>query len=100
MRYVSRLRQVTSLLCITVLLSSCGGGGSSPDSGSTTSPVVVTPPPTTPPTASACSLSSRLDWAAARIREDYLFPDLLANISPAGYTDIQKFIDDLTAPAR
>ena len=101
MRQISRLRQVTSLLCISVLLSSCGGGGGGaiPDSSSTTPPVTVTPP-VTPPPVNACSLSSRLDWVAARLRDDYLFPDLLANISPAGYTDIQKFIDDLTAPAR
>ncbi|UUR07346.1 S41 family peptidase [Sphingomonas glaciei] len=100
---LSRLRQVTSLLSISVLLSSCGGGGgggSGPDLAPTSPPVTVTPPATTPPTSTACSLSSRLDWVAARLREDYLFPDLLANISPAGYTDIQKFINDLTAPAR
>jgi hypothetical protein len=99
MRHISRFRQVTSLLCISVLLSSCGGGGGANDS-SNTPPVVVTPPVTPPPTSNACSLSSRLDWVAARLREDYLFPDLLATISPVGYTDIQKFINDSTAPAR
>lgn len=103
MRQNSRLRQVTSLLCISVLLSSCGGGGGGavPDSSSTTPPVTVTPPPVTPPpTGNACSLSARLDWVTARLRDDYLFPDLLATINPAGYTDIQQFINDITAPAR
>lgn len=102
MRKLSSSRQVTSLLCTAVLLSSCGGGGGSSSGGSSTPPpVVVAPPPTpTPPTSNACSLSARLDWVAAQIRNDYLFPELLANISPAGYTDIQQFIDDLTAPAR
>ena len=52
MRQNSRARQVSSLLCISVLLSSCGGGGGSLSSDSgTTPPVVVTPPVTTPPTA-------------------------------------------------
>ncbi|NJC04906.1 C-terminal processing protease CtpA/Prc [Sphingomonas kaistensis] len=100
MRQISRLRQVSSLLCISVLLSSCGGGdGATPDSAGTP-PVIVTPPPTTPPTNTACSLTSRLEWVQARLKEDYLNPDLLANISPAGYTDIQQYINDLTAPAR
>ncbi|WP_426266100.1 S41 family peptidase [Sphingomonas sp. LHG3443-2] len=100
MRQNSRLRQVSSLLCISVLLSSCGGGGGSSDSGTAPPPVVVTPPVTTPPVSSACSLSARLDWVTQRLREDYLNPDLLATVNPAGYTDIQEYINALTAPAR
>lgn len=111
MRQISRLRQVTSLLCISVLLSSCGGGGgASSDSSTTTPPVAVTPPVTPPPTNNVCSLSSRLEWVTARLREDYLFPDLLANVSTAEYLDTQKYpnadaaiqayINALTAPAR
>jgi C-terminal processing protease CtpA/Prc len=89
------------LACISVLLSSCGGGGSAPDSGSTAPPVTVTPPPVvTPPTSNACSLTSRLEWVTARLREDYLFPDLLATVNPAGFTDIQAYINAMTAPAR
>lgn len=100
MRQNSRLRQVSSILCIAVLLSSCGGGGGS-DSGTTAPPVVVTPPPTPPPpTSSTCSLSSRLEWVTQRLREDYLNPDLLATVDPAGYTDIQAYINAMTAPAR
>lgn len=102
MHRISRLRQVTSTLCIAVLLSSCGGGGGdSSDSLGAAPPVTVAPPPvTTPPVASTCSLSSRLDWVTARLREDYLFPDLLATADPAGYTDIQAYINAMTAPAR
>jgi hypothetical protein len=103
MLQISRLRQATSLLCISVLLSSCGGGGvnSAPDSSNPAPPVVVTPPPAvTPPTTSACSISARLDWVTARLRDDYLFPDLLATVNPAGYTDVQQYINDMTAPAR
>lgn len=85
---------------MAALLSSCGGGGGSSDSSPP--PVVVTPPPTTnpPPTNNACSLASRLDWVTARMKEDYLYPELLANIDPAGYTDIQTYLNALTAPAR
>jgi C-terminal processing protease CtpA/Prc len=101
MREISRLRQVTSLLCISVLLSSCGGGGGSAPDAVGGAPVTVTPPVTTPPpTNTSCSLASRLEWVSARLRDDYLNPDLLATINPAGYTDIQKYIDDVTAPAR
>lgn len=102
MRPISRLRQVSSLLCISALLSSCGGGGDGalPDSSSTTPPVVVAPPVTPPPTNTACSLSARAEWAAARLSEDYLFPELLANVSTAGVTDLQAFINAKTAPAR
>ena len=99
MRQDSRLRQVASSLCIAVLLSSCGGGGGSSDPAP---PLTVTPPPTTtpPPTNATCSLQSRLDWVTARLREDYLFPDLLATVSTAGVTDIQAYINAMTAPAR
>lgn len=100
MRQDSRLRQVSSLFCISLLLSSCGGGGGSSDSGTAPPPVVVTPPVTPPPTSSACSLSSRLEWVTQRLREDYLNPDLLATVDPAGYTDIQAYINAMTAPAR
>ncbi len=100
MRQNSRLRQVSSLFCISLLLSSCGGGGGSSDSGTAPPPVVVTPPVTPPPTSSACSLSSRLEWVTQRLREDYLNPDLLATVDPAGYTDLQAYINAMTAPAR
>jgi C-terminal processing protease CtpA/Prc len=63
--------------------------------------VVIAPPPVTPPPVStACSLTARAEWAAARLREDYLFPDLLANVSTANVTDLQAFINAMTAPAR
>jgi C-terminal processing protease CtpA/Prc len=101
MREISRLRQVTSLLCISVLLSSCGGGGGSVPDAVSGAPVTVTPPVTTPPpTGNACSLASRLDWVTARLREDYLFPELLATVPTAGVTNIQDYINAMTAPAR
>ncbi|HEY0116982.1 MAG TPA: S41 family peptidase [Allosphingosinicella sp.] len=80
------------------LLSACGGGGGGGGDGT-----IVVPPPTTPPPAqtAGCSLRERQDWAAAQLREWYLFPDLLAtSANPANYSSVQDYIDALVAPAR
>ena len=64
-------------------------------------PTGSVPPPPPPPTASACSLSARKDWAAAQLREWYLFPETLpANLNPAAYASVDDYIDALTATAR
>lgn len=78
------------------LLSGCGGGG-----GSTPSPA-PTPTPTPTPTASAqCSLRARQDWAAAQLREWYLFPETLpVSLDPSPYASVQAYVDALTATAR
>lgn len=85
------------------LLAACGGGGGGGNGGGTgvvTPPVGSTPTPTPTPTA-GCSLRERQDWAAAQLREFYLFPELLATgVNPAQFTDVQSFIDALVAPAR
>lgn len=82
------------------LLSACGpssGGGST--SGGLTS---VTPSPSPTPTPAAlCSLRDRQDWAAAQLREWYLFPETLpASLDPTPYTSVSDYIDALTATAR
>ncbi|MCK0127454.1 S41 family peptidase [Erythrobacter sp. F6033] len=74
-------------------LVACGGGGSSP------------PPtsggPTTPPTTAGCSLTEQLDFADAVLNEWYLFPNLLDNnVSRAGITDVQTYLNARVAPAR
>ncbi|MGA1798706.1 S41 family peptidase [Sphingomonas sp. 4RDLI-65] len=83
------------MLAMAVMLSGCGGS----DEG-TISTGGNTPAPT--PTASTgCSLRERQDWAAAQLREWYLFPDTLpASLSPAAYTTVDSYIDALTATAR
>ena len=87
-------------LALVAILSSCGGGGGSGGSGGTTPPTGTVPPPP-PPTASACSLRSRQDWAAAQLREWYLFPETLpTNLNPAAYSSVEAYIDALTATAR
>jgi len=63
-----------------------GGGGTGSGGGTTTA---------------GCSLRERQDWAAATLKEWYLFPDTLpANLDPAPYTNVSDYIDALTATAR
>lgn len=89
-----------AVLSFAMILSACGGGGGG---GSVVTPPISgggsTPTPT-PPTA-GCTLRDRQDWAAAQLREWYLFPETLpASLSPAGYTNVGDYIDALTAIAR
>lgn len=90
---------------LALLVSACGGGdgnGGTPSSGAVgpSSPGTATPTPT-PPVAAACSLRERQDWAAAQLREWYLFPETLpANLDPAGYSSLDDYLDALTATAR
>lgn len=90
-------RTHTSLLAIAALLSSCGGGGG----GTLTSGGGGATPTPPPPSSSACSLRSRQDWAAAQLREWYLFPETLpGSLDPSSYTNVQDYLDALTATAR
>ena len=88
----------TIFITLSLLLSACGGGNSAPSTGGFT----PTPSPTPTPTpSSTCSLRSRQDWAAAQLREFYLFPETLpATLDPALYTSVTTYIDALTATAR
>ncbi len=85
-----------ALATLSLLLSACGGGGTigAPATGA------VTPTPT-PSTGGTCSLRSRQDWAAAQLREFYLFPETLpATLDPAPFSSVSAYIDALTATAR
>ena len=76
-------------------LSGCGGGGGTTSAGGSGS--VPSPPPAT----AGCTLRERQDWAAAQLREWYLFPETLpASLSPTGYASVSDYIDALTATAR
>ena len=89
-------------MCGVAALAGCGGGGGG--GGSSAPPVTVTPTPTptpTPTSTATCSLRSRQDWAAGVLREWYLFPETLpASLDPSPYTNVDDFIDALTATAR
>lgn len=96
-------KRFPTLVALVATLAGCGGGGGG---GSTPTPTAGTPTgaPTTAPTPTAtagCSLRERQDWAAAQLREWYLFPETLpANLNPAPYTTVDDYIDALTATAR
>ncbi len=89
----SRTALSTLLACALV---GCGGGGSSapPVAGGTG------PSPTPMPTTAACSLRAQQDFADSVLDEWYLFPNLLAAPDPAGFNDLQDYIDARVAPAR
>src|SRR4051812_10420265 len=85
-------------LALLATLSSCGGGGGGGGGGG--DPIGAVPPPP-PSTAAACSLRARQDWAAAQLREWYLFPETLpASLDPTPYSSVEAYIDALTATAR
>ncbi|URW75063.1 S41 family peptidase [Sphingomonas donggukensis] len=96
-------RPSTALVALAALLSACGGGSGGGTVGSTAGTSTPTPTSSTPtPTTTAgCSLRERQDWAAAQLREWYLFPELLpASLDPTPYTSVDTYIDALTATAR
>jgi C-terminal processing protease CtpA/Prc len=93
-------RELGAALCLAALLAGCGGGGGSTSGGGGTS-VTPSPPPPPPPSGSACSLRERQDWAAAQLREWYLFPETLpASLDPSPYASLGDYVDALTATAR
>ncbi|MDQ2893125.1 MAG: peptidase S41, partial [Pseudomonadota bacterium] len=69
-----------TVVAMSALLAGCGGSG---DSGTTfggPATGTVTPTPTAPVTTAGCSLRERQDWAAAQLREWYLFPETLPTV--------------------
>ncbi len=84
-----------AMMGLLAMLSACGGGGgsapSSPAGGGASSGS----------STATCSLRSRQDWAAAQLREWYLFPETLpATLDPTPYFTVDDYIDALTATAR
>ncbi|MBB4860195.1 C-terminal processing protease CtpA/Prc [Novosphingobium chloroacetimidivorans] len=65
------------------------------------SPSPTASPAPTPTSSTACTLRARQDWALAQLNEWYLFPELLAtDVNPAGYSNLDDYVDALVAPAR
>jgi carboxyl-terminal processing protease len=89
------------IVTLGVSLAACGGGGGggggsgSLATGSASGASGTTVAPAT------CSLLDRQNWAAAQLREWYLFPDTLpASLDPSGYATVDAYVDALTATAR
>jgi C-terminal processing protease CtpA/Prc len=86
------------LLSFAALLSSCGDGGGG---GDTSTPIVSVPTGGSTGTGSGCTLRARQDWAAAQLKEWYLFPETLpTTLDPTPYATVSDYIDALTATAR
>jgi carboxyl-terminal processing protease len=94
------MRRRGAVLGLAALLAGCGGGGGS--DGFTASPVAgSSPTPTPTSTVAGCSLRERQDWAAAQLREWYLFPETLpTTLDPTPYANVGDYVDALTATAR
>ena len=92
-----------SALAMAAMLAACGGGdgGSSSVTGGGTATATPTPASTSGTGTAGCSLRDRQDWAAAQLREWYLFPETLpASLDPTPYATVDAYIDALTATAR
>lgn len=88
-------RPFSALAAMLAMLSACGGGGGSGGSASVGSGTSGGGGGT------GCTLRERQDWAAAQLREWYLFPETLsATLDPAPYATVSDYIDALTATAR
>ena len=88
-----KFQRFTAILALAGLLSGCGGGGTSSAGGGASTQ--------TTPVNATCSLRDRQDWAAAQLREWYLFPETLpASLDPTPYASVDAYIDALTATAR
>lgn len=99
MKIIRRVNAV-AFFGLALALAGCGGGGGSSSSG----PVVIGPTPTPSPSptpTATCGLSTRQDWALARMREWYLFPETLPGaLNKASYSSLEAYVDALTATAR
>lgn len=90
-------RPFSALAGMLAMLSACGGGGG--NGGTFSNGGGTTGGGTT--AGNGCTLRERQDWAAAQLREWYLFPETLpATLDPAPYTSVGDYIDALTATAR
>ncbi len=90
-------------LSVLALLTACGGGGGGGGSPSPSPPISgpAPSPSPTPSSSAGCSLRERQDWAAAQLREWYLFPETLpATFNPTSFSTVEDYIDSLTATAR
>ncbi len=97
---------VAMAAALSLCLAACGGGGG----GNSASPAPAVPPvavapspsptPSPSPSGAACGLRTQQDAVSQLLDEWYLFPNLLAAVNPASFSDLDSFIDARVAPAR
>tara|TARA_A100001391_G_scaffold83275_2_gene54502 strand:- start:7660 stop:9120 length:1461 start_codon:yes stop_codon:yes gene_type:complete len=93
-----RASPLAASLASLALLASCGGGSSGSNSPSAPPPTASTPTPS--PSSAPCSLANRAAFVDEVMDEWYVFPDLLADVSIASYSNLEAYIDARVAPAR
>lgn len=90
---------MSSILALSLV--ACGGGGSSGGSFSNDGGGGTGGGGGGGGTSASCTYAARAQWVRDTLNEWYLFPDLLdLTVNPAGFTDVQAYIDALVAPAR
>ncbi len=82
---------------LAIALAACGGGGPNDPPNTAGGP---TPTPTPTPTTATCAIQNQLAFADEVLEEWYLFPDLLVDVDPAGFTDVQSFLNARVEDAR
>ncbi|MDP1027684.1 S41 family peptidase [Sphingomonas sp. KR1UV-12] len=91
--------RLVAAISAAALLAGCGGSDGGGGAGGSLTPGTSATP--TPTASTGCSLLDRQNWAAAQLREWYLFPDTLpATLDPTGYSTVKDYVDALTATAR
>jgi carboxyl-terminal processing protease len=89
------------IIILAAATTACGGGGSGGSGGGTVTVPPTSSPPPSPPSSTACTLTSRQNFAFSVLNEWYLFPETLpSSLNPAPYNSVQAYIDALTATAR
>ena len=95
-----KFRGTNAVMAASILLASCGGGGGDSSGSALIGSVTGTSGTGTGTSAGTCSLRARQDWAAAELKEWYLFPETLpASLDPTPYATVEDYIDALTATA-
>jgi C-terminal processing protease CtpA/Prc len=95
-----QIRRFGAVLALAAMLSGCGGGGAGDTMASTPTGGGGNALPSQP-VAAGCSLRERQDWAAAQLKEWYLFPETLpTSLDPSPYADVGSYVDALTSTAR
>lgn len=97
-----RGKRSIGLVAGLALLASCGDGDNgsrvAASAGGGTAAGGSVGGSTTP---TGCALRARQNWVLATMTEWYLFPDTLpTSLDPAGFSDVDSFLDALTATAR
>jgi len=96
-----RGKRSVGLVAGLAMLASCGGGDGGTRVAASTGGTTGGGSVGGSTAATGCALRARQNWVRDAMNEWYLFPDTLpASLDPAGFPDVDSFLDALTATAR